>query len=47
MKLPKVVFVLLSAMIATACGVPEPGDPDYDRYLRSKEDRAEHLYEGF
>jgi len=41
-------FMLCVAVVAvSACNVPQPGDPDYERYLKSKADRAERLYEGF
>ena len=30
----------------TACGVPQPGDPDYEKYQQSKTDRADRMFEG-
>ena len=46
LRLP--VFLLFATIITlSGCVTPQPGDPDYDRYLQSKQDRQEWLYQGF
>ena len=47
MNLCRTMVLIGATMLLFACDVPQPGDPDYERYQQSKADRAERLYEGF
>lgn len=47
MKHLRLLLLTLFSLSFAACDVPQPGDPDYERYLQSKADREARMFEGF
>ena len=46
MKHLRLLTLILAVFGVAGCDVPQPGDPDYERYRQSKADRAEWMFQG-